>query len=296
MKIWLVGSGYWGSKIVAVLNKLNVAHEIIDIRMGQTIDDINTLDPVMLATPLWNHYEQAEQLIARGHDVYIEKPAAETADQVQDLIRLKSDNQVVMVGHIFMFNPLLKKLKEIMDSGQLGHIHMIESVRHNMGIYQTKTTPLLSLAPHDFSILHYLTEGLYINNGNRYYLTAENSYPDRIQLSGITLGDYHWNIDVSWFSMERKRLVTVIGERGQAVWDEDKKSLKVYQHRIKDKKLIQDGTLRQSYLYDQDCLELEVNHFVECINNRQNPLTDLNQALSIALYIDEAHRLLNITI
>ena len=90
MKIWLVGSGYWGSKIAAKLTKLGIDHQIIDIKNGQTIDDIDTLDPVMLATPLWEHYQQARQLIINGHDVYIEKPAAETQQQVQDLINIKS--------------------------------------------------------------------------------------------------------------------------------------------------------------------------------------------------------------
>jgi predicted dehydrogenase len=110
------------------------------------------------------------------------------------------------------------------------------------------------------------------------------------------MGDYHWNLDVSWFSMERKRVVTVIGEQGQAVWDEDTKSLHVYKHTVKDNRLVKDTEPCTSRHYDEDCLELELAHFVDCINTKQQPLTDLNQALGIAQYIDEAHRLLNISV
>lgn len=290
MKIWLVGSGYWGSKIAAALSRMDVDSEIIDIRNGQTIDDIDTLDPVILATPLWQHYEQACQLIDKGHDLYIEKPAAESTSEVIDLQRRTAPGQVVMVGHIFMFNPLLHKLKDIMASGQLGDIKFVQSERHNLGIYQTKTTPILSLAPHDFSIMHYLLGDLEINDALRYDIN-DDPYPSRVLVKGTG-----WDIDVSWFAMDRRRRVTVYGSEGQAVWDEDLKSLRVYHHRIENGRLIKDDDLRASYLYDKDCLELELAHFVECIQQRKTPITDLEQALTIARYVDRTHSLLDISI
>ena len=66
MKMWLVGAGYWGSKLLTSLEKFGVEPVVIDIRNGQTIDDITDLSPVMLATPLWNHYEQCKILLGRG--------------------------------------------------------------------------------------------------------------------------------------------------------------------------------------------------------------------------------------
>ena len=97
MNMWLVGAGYWGSKLLTSLKKFDVDAQVIDIRNGQTIDDINTLDPVMLATPLWQHHQQTCELLRRGHDVYVEKPMAETLDQVLDIERSLSPDQLLMV-------------------------------------------------------------------------------------------------------------------------------------------------------------------------------------------------------
>ena len=198
MKIWLVGSGYWGSKIATKLTKLGIEHQIVDIKNGQTIDDIDTLDPVMLATPLWEHYQQARQLIIKGHDVYIEKPAAENYDHVVDLLSLVKDN-IVMVGHIYMYNPILHKLKDIIDNDVLGEIQFISSVRTNLGIYQTKTTPLLSLAPHDFTIIDYLLGGdLFVKSARGFAYNPESPQADRVMVNGP-----NWHIDVSWAQIGR---------------------------------------------------------------------------------------------
>src|SRR6056297_1442524 len=98
MNTWLVGSGYWGSKVKTSLENLGHSVNVIDIKNGNTIEDIDTMDPVILATPVWEHYDQASVLIKKGHDVYIEKPAAETAEQVEQLLGLVTD-EIVMVGH-----------------------------------------------------------------------------------------------------------------------------------------------------------------------------------------------------
>ena len=104
MKVNLVGAGYWGSKVYNSLKKLDVDAEIIDIKNGQTILDIKNTNPVILATPLWQHYEQTIELLSRGHDVYVEKPMAETEEQLKHIARIV-DNHILMVGHIFIHHP-----------------------------------------------------------------------------------------------------------------------------------------------------------------------------------------------
>jgi UDP-2-acetamido-3-amino-2,3-dideoxy-glucuronate N-acetyltransferase len=289
MKIWLVGSGYWGSKIAAKLTKLGIEHQIIDIKNGQTIDDINTPDPVMLATPLWEHYAQALQLIHNGHDVYIEKPAAENSDQVIDLLKSTKDN-IVMVGHIYMYNPILHKLKSMIDTGVLGEIQFIGSVRTNLGIYQTKTTPLLSLAPHDFTIIDHLLGGdLFIKSGRGYKYSPDSPYADR-----VLVGGYNWHIDVSWAHPERKREVTVIGTKAQAVWNDDAKTLVIHKNNVVDGRLVL-NEVKESFHWksDVDPLQNELEHFIDCVKNRKSPMTDLKYARTMADYIDIAQLLVD---
>lgn len=291
LKIWLVGSGYWGSKIASKLQKLKINYSIIDIKNGQTINDINTLDPVMLATPLWDHFEQAKYLIERGHDVYIEKPAAENYDQIVELIKLIKNN-IVMIGHIYIYNPILHKLKSFIDEGKLGEIQFISSSRTNLGIYQTKTSTLLSLAPHDFSIIDYLLGDLHVRRAHGFKYNNLSPYHDRVIVSGA-----NWQIDVGWAHPERKREVTVIGDEAQAVWNDDTKTLIIHKNKIIGGKLVVDQS-KEIYHWKskKDPLENELEHFITCINERCKPNTDLTYARRIADYIDIAQFLVNVSV
>jgi len=291
MKIWLVGSGYWGSKIAAKLEKLQIDCAIIDIKNGQTISDIDTDDPVMLATPLWDHYEQALELIHRGNDVYIEKPAAENYDEIANLVKATKDN-IVMVGHIYMYNPILHKLKSIVDEGRLGNIQFVSSVRTNLGIYQTKTTPLLSLAPHDFTIVDYLLGDLHVRRAHGFKYNSSSPKHDRVMVSGT-----NWQIDVGWAHPERKREVTVIGDIAQAVWNDDTKTLIIHKNTVNDGKLIVDE-VKETWHWksDVDPLQNELEHFIKCVTERKKPDTDLTYARRIADYLDIAQFLVDVSV
>ena len=101
INISLLGAGYWGSKIADQLKVINYVNkvEIVDIKDGKTIDDINYKN-VIVATPAWDHYKQARELLDRGHNLYIEKPLALTSEECID-IKKHIEEQVVLVGHIF---------------------------------------------------------------------------------------------------------------------------------------------------------------------------------------------------
>ena len=164
MKMNLVGAGYWGSKLLESLKQFDVDATVIDIRNGQTIDDIKNNDPVILATPLWQHYEQTIELLKRGHDIYVEKPMAETADEINDIVSYLKPGQLIMVGHIFIHHPQIKLIENIINNNDIGDLTHIRSERANWGIYQTKTDPVLSLATHDLSIVNYFQGPLNLKN------------------------------------------------------------------------------------------------------------------------------------
>lgn len=134
--MWLVGAGYWGSKLLASLEKFNVQAQVIDIRNGQTIADITDTGPVMLATPLWQHHEQTCELLKRGHDVYVEKPMAETYNQIIGIGSYVEPGQLLMVGHIFAHHPQMAEIKQLIATGTIGDLVHISSRRLNWGIYQ----------------------------------------------------------------------------------------------------------------------------------------------------------------
>ena len=292
MKMWLVGAGYWGSKLLTSLQKFDVDAQVIDIRNGQTIDDINTQDPVMLATPLWQHHEQVLQLLARGHDVYVEKPMAETLQQVTDIQQVLSPAQLLMVGHIFVHHPQMQQIKDIIAQGTIGHLVHVTSRRLNWGIYQTKTDPLLSLGTHDISIVASLAGGTPVATRAQTWNYSNNTQPDRVWFSGTCEG-VSFEIDVSWCWPVRTRQTVIVCSQGQIVWDQDANTVTVSRNIIQDRRAVAD-TAPEILQYDHALspLEAELKHWVDCVAHRRLPSTGVVQAKQVAQTIDQVNQLI----
>ena len=283
MKVNLVGAGYWGSKVDQSLQKLGISTNIIDIKNGQTIDDIKNTDPVILATPLWQHYEQTVELLTRGHDVYVEKPMAETEEQLEHIARIV-DNHILMVGHIFIHHPQMEKIKNI-DIGEIIHV---SSERSNWGIYQTKTDPLLSLAVHDISIVQELLGTIRPSKAQAFHYTKQNQ-PDRVWFAGE-----NFDIDVTWYSPTRIRRTTVLRTKGQIVWNQDANTVTHYRNSVENNRSIAVTPTVYIYDYDKSPLEYELEHFVNCVKTRTQASTGVNSALAVADVIEHAKMLLQI--
>jgi predicted dehydrogenase len=292
MKMWLVGAGYWGSKLLQSLEKFSIDAQIIDIRNGQTIADINTSDPVMLATPLWQHYEQACELLKRGHDVYVEKPLAETLDQVQEIETYIRPGQLLMVGHLFVHHPQMTEIKHIISSGIIGQLKHISSRRLNWGIYQTKTDPLLSLATHDITIVQAIANSDPKPDTAVSWNYSNNVQPDRVWFSGHC-NDISFDIDVSWHWPVRTRQTVIVGTQGQITWDQDANTVTVSQNHIKDHRAIADTNPKViAYSHELSPLEAELGHWADCLHTRTQPGTGLAAAKMVAKTIDQVKNLI----
>jgi predicted dehydrogenase len=289
MNMWLVGAGYWGSKLLSGLEKLGVEGRVIDIKNGQTIDDINDKGPVMLATPLWEHYGQTMELLSRGHDVYVEKPAAESCVEVSKMSAMLREDQLLMVGHIFIHHPQLKEIKDMIALGTIGRLQHITSRRLNWGIYQTRTTPVLSLAAHDISIILDVcgnSANIYDAHGYRY---SDNTQHDRILFRGA-VHDVTFEVDVSWAWPVRTRETIFHGRDGQIIWDQDANTVTLAKNRIENKRAVADtAPVVSTYRWDLTPLEHELKHWVDCVNTRTRPTTDVNSAYHVARVIDQVH-------
>lgn len=293
MKMWLVGAGYWGSKLLDSLKKFDVEARVIDIRNGQTIDDISDSAPVMLATPLWQHHDQACELLRRGHDVYVEKPMAETHEQVLEIGSYVQPNQILMVGHIFVHHPQMAEIKQIINSGAIGSVTHVTSRRLNWGIYQTKTDPLLSLATHDISIVLELIGDQPLITNAQAWNYSNNVQPDRVWFSGACNTDVTFDIDVSWHWPVRARQTIIMGTAGQIAWDQDANTVTVTWNKIQDRRAVADVNPRMiNYTYQLSPLETELKHWVDCVRTRQQPATGLESAKQVARVIDKVKQLI----
>ena len=151
--VYLVGAGYWGSKVLEELKRLGKEVTVIDTKQGTTIEQATQPWPVILTTPADQHFNQAQYFLSRNRDVYVEKPMSKTQDQCQALKTLEGDN-VLMVVHMLIHHMHGQLIKKFISNGDIGKVISIKSERTNWGIYQTEITPVSSLAIHDISLIN----------------------------------------------------------------------------------------------------------------------------------------------
>ena len=284
MQISLVGAGYWGSKLKAELETIPGVDEIeiIDIKDGKDLKDIQ-YDNVILATPAWDHYEQTIELLGQGKNLYVEKPLALTTQECLDIKSKIKDGQMVMVGHIFLYNDRVKKIKGLLS--RIGKIQHIESNRLNWGRYQKKISTLHSLAPHDVSIIHYLLgyhefEDI-ISIGDNFTNNIQN---DRDEYSFIC-NDVSVKFNLSWYYPEKVRTMSITGEKGLIFWDEEAKTIKLTTDIWQDGRMNYEPTV-EMFNVESNSLRNELIEFVECVKEKRTPVSNVDNAIAVAKNLD----------
>lgn len=286
INISLVGAGYWGSKIASQLTQIEGVGEteIIDIKDGKTLDDIS-YDNVILATPAWDHYKQTIQLLDQGKNLYVEKPLASTWQECADIKKHLKD-QVLLVGHIFLYNDRYKKIKQLIDDGKIGELKYIESNRLNWGRYQKKISTLLSLAPHDMSIVADLLGPYELIMADYKGVKIRDEYPQndldtyQFKYKGV---DVKFNL--SWYYPEKIRHMVFTGTKGMISWDEEKQSVKVLTELWKDNWMNYEPTEEMWHINSNPLLN-QLQDFVHCIKTKAQPISNIDCALNVARNID----------
>ena len=302
MKINIIGAGHWGPNLIrnfANLPDVTVG-KVADLdteRLNQiqkkmpgvetTTDSataINdpTVDAVAIVTPVSTHHKLAKAALNAGKHVFLEKPLCSTVEECNELIALAAEkNLVLMVGHVFLFNPGIQKIKEILDCGVLGKVFYVDAVRTNLGPIRQDVNALWDLAPHDFSILNYLfgEQACAVSStGSRVYQTLKEDvvfatvkYP-----SGLMA-----HIHSSWLNPKKVRQITIIGEKKMLVWDDMdlNRMVQIYDHGFKvHENFYSDsfashrlqcfqGDLTIPRVFGEEPLLAECRHFVECIKD-----------------------------
>ena len=167
-KVGVIGCGYWGPNLirnftqisrsdvtrVADLNEDRLQHmkglypKIVTTTNYREIISDPDIDIVAVATPVHTHHKFAREAISAKKHVFVEKPIASSSEEAEELIYLSKKNGVkLMVGHTFLFTAAVRKMKEIINSGELGEIYYISSQRLNLGLFQKDINVIWDLAP-----------------------------------------------------------------------------------------------------------------------------------------------------
>ena len=178
VRFGVIGYGYWGPNIVRNLHSLSSV-EVVAVcdknitsleRAKRAYSDVHVttdssellhsaeIDAIAVITPVWTHFELAKQALNNGKHVFIEKPFTATSRQAEELINLaEKNNLTIMVDHTFLFTGAVRKIRQLIDDGTLGKLYYYDSTRVNLGLFQHDVNVLWDLAPHDLSIMDYLT-------------------------------------------------------------------------------------------------------------------------------------------
>jgi predicted dehydrogenase len=314
----IIGGGYWGKNLVRNFYNLDALKLVSDknetilsnykdqykgIETCLALTDVLTskeIHGVVIATPAETHFNIARESLLAGKHVYVEKPLVLREEEGRELIELARENsRVLMVGHLLQYHPVFIRLKELAHSGELGRINYIYSHRLNLGKIRREENILWSFAPHDISMILALAgeepDSLITTGGNYLHQKIADVTTTHMDFSS----GLQAHIFVSWLHPFKEQKLVVVGERKMAVFDdtnpwEDK--LLLYPHQINWKNNLPVPTKAEPERVDiaqEEPLRQECRHFLDCITNGTQPITDGHEGLRVLKILNASQASLN---
>jgi predicted dehydrogenase len=319
IQIGVVGCGYWGPNLIRNLKQnpechLKVLCDVSEQRLRHMIrlyPDLGTtthfeelvndpaLEAVVIATPVRFHYEMAKACLLAVKHVFVEKPMARTAAEGEELVELaQKQGLVLMVGHTFLFSPAVKRMKDIIDAGDIGEIQYISARRLNLGLFQKDINVAWDLAPHDISIILHLLE-----DQPTTISCQGNSHITR-GIEDVTMMYLNFRknrcafIQNSWLDPKKVRQMTVVGSQRMIIYDDTEplEKLKIYDARVEAPPHYDTfaeftysyhyGDAYIPYIKQDEPLKLECQHFLDCIQHGQIPITGGQLGLEVVRILE----------
>jgi predicted dehydrogenase len=332
VRLALVGLGYWGPNLarnLAILDNAElvalcdaneerlrrIGRQYPSARLVPSFADVladDAIDAVVVATPVDTHFDLCRAALAAGKHVMVEKPLATSSAECETLIELAAaQGRTLMVGHVFVYNAAVNKVKEYIDAGEIGDVYYVYSQRLNLGQVRHDVNAMWNFAPHDLSIMcHWFgTEPTnltarghsYIQPGIEDVVFLNMEYPEGILAS----------VHISWLDPLKVRRMTIVGSEKMVVYDDVSADAKVTVYdRGVTKQLIDktEASLGSYRTYGEfqlllragdvlipkldfvEPLKIECQHFVDCIRTGETPVSDGRQGLWVVRALEAAQR------
>lgn len=317
MKVGILGLGYWGPNLVRNFLSNGKVQKVVGC--DQSADRTNLmksrfltldvcsdysellkmdLDIIAIATPVDTHFKFAKMALESGKHIWVEKPFTATSDEAKELIELaEAKGLKIFVDHTFIYTGAVRKIRELIDNGDLGNIRYFDSVRINLGLFQHDVNVIWDLAPHDISIMNYAMPNVkpvaVSANGIANYYSHENV----ANLSVYFEENCYANFHVNWTSPVKIRRMILGGDKQMLVFDdmENIEKIKVYESSVVmntkekiHKALAQyrTGDMHSPKVNQTEALALGVAEFIDAIENNRKPLTSGEDGLDVVRILE----------
>ncbi len=306
--VGVVGCGYWGVNYLRVLTELAdvasitayehdpvrrkaVTERFRDVTLARDLDDLLAspdTDAVVICTPASSHYDVTRRCLEAGKHVLVEKPITTRAEEAAELLALADERELTLaVGHTFLYNAGIQKVKGYVRDGELGSLYYMYSRRTNLGPIRHDVNALWDLAPHDISIFNYLLESppAWVSAVGRTVLRDTNE-----DFGFVSIGYQNGvvaHIHVSWADPNKVREVVVVGSKQRIVFDDIKTSeqVRVYEKGVTPNPdevssfgefhfSIRDGDIISPKVDVSEPLKNQCRDFLECVASGRRPLSD----------------------
>ena len=321
LRVAVVGTGAWGKNLVRNFSQIPEAElacccdsdedkrKAIEqsypgVATTGNFDDIladDSIAAVIIASSAVAHHPLAKAALEAGKHVYVEKPLALSTVHAEELVSLAETRKLkLMVGHLLLYHPAVTHLKELVTSGDLGEVFYIYSQRVNLGKIRQDENALWSFAPHDISVILYLLDCLpesvsargesYLQQGVEDVVFVNMKFPDRKMAQ----------LQVSWLDPHKVRKITIVGNKKMAVFDdtESVEKLKIFDKGVSgvsyesygDSLTIRFGDIKIPHVSMTEPLRAECKHFIDCIMQDKQPLTDGADGVRVVRILEAAQK------
>lgn len=304
LRVGVVGCGYWGPNLIRNFSQLKDSEVVVCADLDpKRLEHMQTLyphievtndhaaligrddvDAVVVATPPATHHKIGMAALNAGKHLFVEKPLAVSTAQCVDLVGTAQRNGLtLMTGHTFVYTAAVNKIKEMIESGELGDILYISTERVNLGIFQEDINVVWDLAPHDVSILNYILSSSPVSMSTVAHSYIRGGVEDVAFLTMKYPNDTLAHVHVSWLNPNKIRSTTVVGSKKMLVYDDVSQLEKI---RVYDKGVTvmphydTFGEFQLSYRFgdifipkldDTEPLKTACLHFIDCIEKKVSP-------------------------
>jgi len=312
IKVAVIGAGNWGKNLVKNFYELGALSAVVDEDEGRlnkvgkdykgvhlltSLNDLWKMDipAVAIATPAPTHYEITKKALSKGRDVFVEKPFTLNASQAEELVTLaKSSGRIIMVGHLLLYQPAIRWIKDCILKNTLGKLYFLHQERLNLGRARRGENALWSLGVHDVAVFLDLVG----RNPQRVEVVGQpvlqKDVEDDVYLHLAFSGGVAAHLHASWLWPEKHRRLTAVFERGMLVYDEIAQTVTLHKKYINSKLENMDEGQQVVYKGNSEPLKLELKHFIECCQSRQRPYSDGESAVGVVKILEEASNKLGV--